>query len=152
MTTAEITVTDVADFPATLIVDVAAAWEMATLEASYRSALARSERMRDEWQRQFQAQNQAAVNAAAELENFRKTVAEAIMAEAIKRNWCDDAEEFLDDLGLIDYVTSDVTVRVSFDITVRRTGRDIDQDDVDSAAIDYIRREMGFDDWEVLED
>lgn len=151
MTDTAIEVTEAASLPLTLILDPEIARQMAMVEEPLRAIIRGLTVQRDEWHSHYNAQCTTTNNVRAEHEAFRRKVAEDIMTKAEEKNWCDEAEEFIDDLGLSEYITTDVDVEVSFVVAVERRGRqEPTQDDIDAAAISYIRHSMDATDWRVL--
>jgi hypothetical protein len=121
--------------------DAGHAYELAALEYRLRVQLERGDGL---YRRMRTAED--------DLEAFRRRVAEAIMEKAEEKGWCSEAEEFVDDLGLGEYIEEEVNVQVSFQVSVTRRGRsEPDQDAIDAAAIDYIRNQMDSNDWQVTE-
>lgn len=139
-------------------VDEATAWELAIMEAAHREYVTASDKAIEDCGARIVTLHNTLAQRAMDYRNlnnayeaFRREVAEKLMEKAEEKGWCEEAEEFIEDeLGLGEFLERDVDVAVSFTVTVSTRGRRApDQDAVDEACIDYVREQMGSDDWRV---
>lgn len=141
----------------TQVTDPGHAWDLAIMEAAHREYVTASDQAIEscgariaELQDTMARRGVDYRNLNNRFEEFRREVAEKLMEKAEEKRWCEEAEEFIEELGLGEFLDRDVDVHVSFTVTVNTRGRrSPDQDAVDEACIDYVRERMGSDDWRV---